>query len=393
MLRQWEFHQPTRILFGPGTVAKLAEVAQPFGNRALVIGYRQPGALQPAYDQALQGLREAGLTAQPCFEITSEPPAQEIEDAAATARRFQADMVVGIGGGSILDAAKAVALLARNTDPLESFFLSASSPKPVAEALPVVAVPTTAGTGSEVTDIAVVGYCDSQGVAAKASIFGPAIRPKAALLDPDLTMHCPPGVTAACAADALAHAIEACLCRRASPMSSLVAAEAVQRISESLPRAIAAPDDPEPRQSLLLAAALAGMAISSAGVTAAHAVAHALGAILKVPHAEAVAATTPIMLRHNLPACREQYALLARSCGLVQDDPEQLPERFIEHITGLLRSAGLPQRVTVRDERPVGLVDQLVANAFTHTRIPITLNPARINQAAMAKLFEEVLGQ
>ncbi len=393
MLRQWEFHQPTRIVFGRGTIRNLAEAVRPWGKTALLVGYRDPRELQTAYDAALERLRAAGLGVSLGLAITPEPSGEQIVQLAAIARDIRADVILGIGGGSVLDAAKVVALLCRTEAPLESFFLTNPARHPLDEALPVVAVPTTAGTGAEVTDIAVVGHRDAHGQEFKASLFGPAIRPKVALLDPDLTIGTPAKVTAASGVDALAHAIEACLSRRATPVSTALAGEAVRLISAHLAQAVAAPDDPEPRESLLLAATLAGLALSSAGVTAAHAVAHALGAVLKVPHAQAVALATPVMLRYNLVSCRQEYAMLAHCCGLTADDPQPLPERFVAHIAALLGQVGLAQHLPVAEKATAAVLDRLVANAFAYARVPITLNPARMNEAALRGVFAALFSE
>jgi len=393
MLRQWDFFQPTRIVFGRGSVRKLAEAVAPWGRAPLWIGYRDAQGLQPIYDSTLDALRKAGLNATACPGVTPEPPGEEIAEMAAVAKAAGADVIVACGGGSVVDAAKAVALLCRTEAPLDSFFLGGREARPLTDALPVVAVPTTAGTGSEVTEIAVVGHRDEQGRPFKASLFGPVLRPKVAVLDPDLTLGCPAPLTAACGADALAHAIEACLSRRATPVSTLLAGEAVRLISTWLPKAVASPDDPQAREPLLLAATLAGQALSTAGVTAAHAVAHALGAVLGMPHAVAVAEATPVMLRHNLDACREEYAALAERCGLARDDSQPLPERFVEHITGLLDQLGLLRRGPAVGPVTDELLDRLVADAFAHTRAPITLNPARMNEAALRGVFAALLSE
>ena len=217
------------------------------------------------------------------------------------------------------------------------------------------------------------------------------MRPSLALVDPDLAVGTPAALTAACAADALGHAIEACLSRRANPISSSLAGLAVGLVARNLPLAVADPDDPAPREPLALAATLAGAAFSEAGVTVTHALAQALGGVLHVPHGLAVAVGTPVALRYNAACCVEQYGQLANYCGAEGDSPEQRAEAFVARVIDLLRSVGLPERIAVPEEAPDDLVDKLVRNAMESTPVPIQLNPRKVDEAALAEMFREVL--
>jgi alcohol dehydrogenase class IV len=264
----------------------------------------------------------------------------------------------------------------------------------VTDAVPLVAVPTTAGTGTEVSAVAVFthhGVASTPEMPLKASISGPAVRPKVALVDPDLTVGSPPALTAACGADALGHAIEACLSRRANPLSSLLAGQAVGLIVRNLRRAVEEPDDPGPREPLALAATLAGAAFSVAGVVVPHAISQALGGLLHVPHGVGVAVATPANLRFNAEACVEQYAELAGFCGIAADSPEQSAARFVDRVLELLRSVGLPDRLEVPPDAPADLLDQLVRNARESTPVPITLNPRKVDDGDLKEMFREVL--
>ena len=376
--------------------------------------------------------------------MAGEPDPQLAAAGARVARGAGCDAIVALGGGSVIDAAKGIAVLAATGGDLWDYTDAAKQPRPVTAALPVIAVPTTAGTGAEVTSVAVftcdarrmehysvqmvddanrlqdrrsgtpsydAGRSSAPSYIAKASLVSPAIFPKVAIVDPDLAVGTPARLTAACGADALGHAIEACVSRAANPISSALGARAVGLIVRHLPQAVANPGDPAPREPLSLAATLAGAAFNAAGVTAAHAIAHALGAVLHVPHAEAVAVATPLMLRYNAEACVEVYAELAAACGLRADTPEQLAARFVEQIAGMLRSIGLPERIAVpsadvpstrsadvpsassgQDARAPEEVAALLAhNAVAHSPLPLRLNPRKIDEAAMRELVGTVL--
>jgi alcohol dehydrogenase class IV len=394
MLRNWDFQLPTRVRFGRAQLRKLGDAARELGTSALLVGYRDQSGLEGAYARAAKSLRDAGMTVTEFFEVPTDPPA---ELGLAGARRLTeagADVVVGLGGGSVIDAAKGIAALAKMGGTLWDYTGANPDSRPITEAVPLVAVPTTAGTGTEVTAVAVFthhGVSSITDMPLKCSVSGPAIRPEVALLDPDLTVGSPPALTAACGADALGHAIEARLSRRANPISSLMAGRAVGLIVENLCRAVDHPDDPQPREPLALGATLAGAAFSVAGVVVPHAISQALGGLLHVPHGLGVAIATPLSLRFNAECCVDEYAELAGFCGITGDSPQQQASRFVGCVEELLARIGIPNHVDVPPDAPDDLLDRLVRNARESTPVPITLNPRKIDDAALERMFREVL--
>lgn len=394
MARQWDFQLPTRVQFGRGGLKKLGEVAREFGTRALLVGYGDQTGLEAVYARARQTLTEAGLGLT-CFdEVPPDPSAELGAEGARLAAEAGVDVVVGLGGGSVIDAAKGIAAVVKMGGNLWDYTGANPKCRPVTESLPVLAVPTTAGTGTEVSGVAVFthhGVGSDPGVPVKASISGPAVRPKVALVDPDLAVGSPPSLTAACGADALGHAIEAAMSRRANPISSTLAGRAVRLILENLAQAVENPDDPQPREPLALASTLAGAAFGSAGVVVPHAISQALGGLLHVPHGVGVAIGTPLSLRFNARECVDVYAELARDCGLRADSREATASLFVDRIVALLESVGLPSKIEVPDDAPDDLLEKLVRNAFDSTPVPITLNPRKIDEAVMRKLFQELL--
>jgi alcohol dehydrogenase class IV len=369
----WDFQLPTTVHFGRGSLRKLGAWTAALGRRAMLVGYRDRVGLEDAYARAEESLGKAGLTTVVFAEVLPEPGIDVVDRCAAAARDAQVDVLVAVGGGSVIDVAKGAAAVVRTGRPLAEILTTDPAPAP-AEALPVVAVPSTAGTGSEVSDVAVF----SRGPG-KVAMFGPAMRPRLAVVDPDLAVGSPPALTAACAADALAHSIEACLSRRANPMATLLAGHAVALVEQNLARAVTDPHAVAPRESLALAAMLAGAAFSSAGVAGAHAVAQALGCVLGIPHGRAVAAALPPMLRYNAAACTEPFAHLARCCALA-DAPA-----FIDRVTALLSSVGLLEKLPLTAE----VVDQLVPAAI-QARVPLVQNPVRMDEAGLRQIFAEL---
>lgn len=394
MLRSWLFQLPTRIQFGRGGARKLGEIAGEFGKAAFLVGYRDQTGLEETYARATRTLRDAGLTVAEFFDVPPDPEADLALEGARRLNEAGADVVIGLGGGSVIDAAKGIAALARMGGNLWEYAGANPNGRPITDAVPLVAVPTTAGTGTEVSAVAVFthhGVASLADMPLKASVSGPAVHPRVALVDPDLAVGSPPGLTAACGADALGHAIEACMSRRANPISSMLAGRAVGLIVRNLRAAVENPDAPGPREPLALAATLAGAAFSAAGVVVPHAIAQALGGLLHVPHGLGVAVGTAVNLRFNAECCVEQYVDLADCCGIAADSPHEKAARFVDCIVELLGSIGLPDRLEVPADAPDDLLQRLVRNARESTPVPIKLSPRKIDDAALDQMFRTVL--
>ncbi len=394
MLPNWEFQLPTRIQFGRGGLKKLGEVAGQFGRSVLLVGYRDRSGMEETYARAARSLSDRGLAVVEFFEVPPDPDAELAVEGARRAAESGSEVVVGLGGGSSIDAAKGIAAMAKMGGSPWDYAGSNENFRPITDSLPLVAVPTTSGTGSEVTAVAVLnhhGLGSLPGYPLKASIAGPAVRPKVALVDPDLTLGSPPRLTAACGADALGHALEACMSRLANPISSALAGRAVGLVVKNLRRAVEDPDDPERRHTLALASTLAGVAFSAAGVIMTHAIAHALGALLHVPHGEGVAIGTPFTLRYNAQQCREVYCQLAHHCGITDGSPDERAARFVDAIVELLESVGLPGGVEVPEDAPEDLSGKLARNALESTLKPLEWTPRDIDEPALKGLFDEIL--
>ena len=391
---QWDFQLTTRIQFGRGRLESLGTIARELGSKAMLVGYRDRTGLEPVYAKASAVLGEAGVAVTEFFEIPPDPDAALGKQGAKRAAEAAADVIIGLGGGSAIDAAKGIALLVKSGGELWDYTGANSECRPVIGALPVVAVPTTAGTGTEVSPIAVfthpgVGKTSEHPI--KASISSPLICPKVALVDPQLTVGSPRRLTAACGADALGHAIEACMSRRANPVSWALAGKAVRLIVENLAQAVEHPDDPAPREPVALAATLAGAAFSFAGVVMTHAVAQAMGAVLHVPHGEAVAIATPLSLRYNAEHCVEQYARLAEECGITAASREQQAGAFVERIIALLQTMGFSETIDAAGADANTLADELARSAVESTPVPLELNPRPIDQATLVELLREMI--
>ncbi len=321
-----------RIAFGPGRIAGLsADLDQLVGHKASLLLIADPGvAAAGLVEQVTSALQGGGHQLSTCTEFGGEPKAVQIDAAAAAARRCQADGIIALGGGSVLDLAKLAAAVAVAGAPAEAYALM-RTPLP-ARPLPVIALPTTAGTGAEVTRTAV--FTDRAGH--KVWAWGDALRPALALLDPDLTLGLPPALTALTGADALVHAIEAATSRRSHPVAASQALHAIRLIMAHLPQAVADGGHAPSRAALLVAATLAGLAIDGAGTGIAHALGHALGSLAPVPHGRAVALALRSSLAWNAAAAPEAFAPVALAMGVA---PE--PAALAEALAGLLATIGI----------------------------------------------------
>lgn len=394
MPRFWDFSLPTQIQFGRGGLRRLGQFTADLGTAALLVGYQDRTGLEDMYAKAEKLLEKAGVKTTTFYKVPPDPAAELVEQGAELAQSEGIDVVVGLGGGSVMDAAKGIAALTRLGGNLWDHTSANPKSKPIQDTVPVVAIPTTAGTGSEVSNLAVFTHENAgsgEGVPIKDAIVGPALRPKLALVDPDLAIGCPSSLTAACGADALGHAIESCLSRRATPIVSALACRAVRLIVDNMAGAVANPDSAEFREPLALAATMAGAAFSAAGVVVPHAIAQALGAVLHVPHGLSVAIATRQGLSFNREACVGQYAELARSCHLAGDDDEALADRFVVTVNELLDRCDLPSTFPAPADAPEDLVEKLVRSAYGSAPVPITLNPRKVSERDMGAMFECVL--
>ena len=336
LLNSFGFELPTRIVYGVGVVRTLPEVLAEYNlERILLVadpGVVAAGLLVPV----TEGLEQAGIPFEIFSEVAANPREYNVADGAAAARGFKADGLVAVGGGSPIDCAKAIAITATHDAPPRFFEGGRNITGPV---LPLVAIPTTAGTGSEVTFSAVI--TDSR-ENYKFSIRHTKIGPAVALVDPELTVSMPPDLTAATGMDALTHAIEAYTATVAEPLADAAALYAVELIFRHLRTAVANGRDLEARAGMLTGSLLAGIAFSHADVAAVHCIAEALGGRYDTPHGVCNAVVLPAMMRYNLDWCREKYARIALAMGLPAADAAAGAENAVAAVERLARDVGLP---------------------------------------------------
>lgn len=377
------FETTPRIVCEQGGAARLGELCAGLGaTRVFIVtdrGLRDAGVLEPA----LAGLQSAGLAAVVFSDVLADPPEASVMTAVAAAQQARADAVIGFGGGSSMDTAKLVALLARTASPLESIYGIGLAKGP---RLPLVQVPTTAGTGSEVTPIAIVTTPSAE----KKGVVSPVLYPDIALLDSQLTLKLPARVTAMTGVDAMVHAIEAFTTRhKKNPISDALALRALRLLYSHLPRVLAAPGDADAREAMLLGSLLAGMAFANAPVGAVHALAYPLGGQFHVPHGLSNSLVLAPVLRFNLAAAAPAYAELGRTIGAAApaDADETAALRFVDAMATLV--ATMPYEQTLRE---VGVAEAdlptLADDALKVQRLLVN-NPRDVARADALALYRE----
>lgn len=301
------------IFFGTGVRGRLGEHAALLGARALVVCGRTALRASGALDELAETLEAAGVGVTIFDKVEAEPSVATVERGRAVFAAAGCDLVVAAGGGSALDVGKAIAALTPLVESTAYFFAGAQI---TGRGHPCIALPTTSGTGAEVTPNSVLTDT-ARGV--KASIRGHALLPEIALVDPELTVSCPPEQTAYSGLDALTQAIEAYVSTGANPISDAWAEESVRRIAESLRAAVADGSDLRARTDMALGSLLAGLALASARLGLVHGLAHPLGALYHLPHGRVCGALLPAVVAFNAEAAEPRYARLAQMLGIGED--------------------------------------------------------------------------
>ncbi|KQW90011.1 alcohol dehydrogenase [Massilia sp. Root418] len=380
------FSTVAHIVSELGAARKLGEHVRarfPSAQRALLV--TDPGFLKTGLVQApADSLAAAGFHVKIYSDVVADPPEQIVLAAVAAAREHHADVVIGLGGGSSMDVAKLIAVLAASDQPLAAIY-GIGNVK--GARLPLVQIPTTPGTGSEVTNIAIV----TTGATTKMGVVAPQLYADLAILDAELTTGLPAMVTAATGIDAMVHAIEAYTSRhKKNPLSDMLARQALGLLSRNLIAACENGKNLAARQAMLLGAMLAGQAFSNAPVAAVHALAYPIGGIFHVPHGLSNSLVLPHVLRFNAPEAAPLYAELAgivvpHAEGTVEARAEALVVAMqqIAVITGIERSL---QQVGIAESD----LDRLADEAMLQTRL-LGNNPRELSRADARAIYAAAL--
>ncbi len=397
----WTFHSAGKIVFGLGAVSRLGELAAELGAPKVFVVADANLAKAGVVATVCRPLRVAGLNVQVFEGGEPEPSLDVAEHCLDEARRYGAQAIVGVGGGSNMDLAKITAASLSHQASPRAFMGDCKVPGPV---MPIICLPTTAGTGSEVTAASVL---TDKANAMKVGILSNYLRPCVAIVDPQLTISCPAKVTADSGIDALTHAIEAytavdnehfplppgekSVYQGRNPLGDCLAERAIQLIGQHLARAVREPSNIEARSGMALAAMLAGLAFSNVGVALVHAMEYPVGGATHCSHGAGNGLLLPFVMRYNLPARKAQFARIAQLLGRDTQGltVDQAANAAVTAVEDLKRQIGIPQRL-----RDLGATaEQLpgfAAKAFAVKRI-LRVNPREVTQGEIEAIFREAL--
>jgi len=360
---------PPRFLFGNGKFNTLGDECSGIGQKALLVSY-PCGTLDETVDRAIALLKEAGITAQEFREVVANPDHHLINRGGEIARQEGCDFVIGLGGGSAIDTAKGIAVTAPEAVDIWQIYEGAPITKP---ALPIVAVPTTAGTGSEATFFTVVS---NRELFRKEGFARQQFFPTLSIIDPLLTIDLPPQITAETGLDALSHAIEAYYCRMSTPVVDALAMEAIRLVAQNLRRSVFDGRDLTARYNMLLANTLAGMALTQSDSCLAHVIGEAVGGVFNTGHGMSVALCLPATMEYNCMAEIEKFARIAtlmgaKNSGLTDRDLARLAPSMVRD---LIQDLGLPLGLSAIGVRDSEMVRDLVNRPGMDTSSPRPLN-------------------
>lgn len=382
----FNFNTTPRLICKPGAMSELGTLVSEMGKRVLLV--TDPGIIKlDLHRGAVEAIEAAGLALEVYGKVEADPREAIVLEATDAAVHHRADVIIGFGGGSSMDVAKLVALLAKGDEKLDDIY---GIEMIKGKRLPLVQIPTTAGTGSEVTPISII----TVGAETKKGVVSAKLLPDVAVLDAELTLGLPPHVTAATGIDAMVHAIEAYTSKGANnnPMSATLGKEALRLLGANITAAVKDGKNTEARSNMLLGACLAGQAFANSPVAAVHALAYPIGGIFHVPHGLSNALVLPEVMRFNAPECAAAYAELA---PLVFPDIDTAQgaqatcQDFIDRLAGL--SADLGLETTLRE---VGIkeedLDRLADAAMEQTRLLVN-NPRAVNRNDAFLIYQKAL--
>ncbi len=382
-MEDFTLHTPRRIRFGPGVSGELSQVLKELGTqKPLVLAGPTVGKSKQA-KELIEKLVYEGFSPALYADVVPEPPLEKVREAAAIIRNGGFDVLVGLGGGSSMDFTKGVALAAGLEEPLEKMFGMDNVP---ARGLPTVMIPTTSGSGSEVSPVAIFTLAAGD---VKKGIASPHLVPDFALVDPELTHDLPSRITAHTGMDALVHAVESFLSAKGNPLSQDLALAAAGRIFRHLPGAVADGSDAEARYELSLGSLTAGMAFSMSGTAAVHALAYPVGARYHVPHGLANAVLFGAVMAFNARGCPDPFPRLGDALGLETKDlpSQEAAEKVSRAILDLADRIGMKTRL--RDLGiPLEALPDMAEAAMGETRL-LDNNPVPVTAVDAESIYRE----
>ncbi|MQL50716.1 iron-containing alcohol dehydrogenase [Desulfofundulus thermobenzoicus] len=381
LLNSFTFQLPTRVEFGLGVSQKIGDEAVNLGGECALI-VTDPGVIKAGIiDQVTSSLKQTDISYSIFSDIEPNPRDTSVEKGAEIARKSGADLLVAVGGGSAIDTAKGIGVLLTHGGAIQYYEGLGKVSRPIT---PLIAIPTTAGTGSEVTFWAVITDTERR---FKMSVGSPLIAPKVALVDPEVTKSLPPLLTASTGMDALTHAIEAYTATLANPVTDGLALYAIELISSHIRQATFNGYDLTARSGMLLGSLIAGMAFGNSDVAAVHCMAEAVGGLYDIPHGIANAILLPHVMEYNASSCGEKYARIASVMGVDTSGlgQEESARKAVAAVMQLTQDLKLPtlKEVGVKEGDLPELARRAAAN------VSVESNPRKVTFEDFLKIFRK----
>jgi alcohol dehydrogenase len=383
MLQEFQYFMPARLHFGAGKVNQVGAIAKKYGKKAIIVTGQNSSRKTGALDKVTNSLKKEGIEYIIFDKIEPNPRTTTIDIGGELARKENCDMVIGLGGGSPMDASKVVALIAKDGRKTWNYVGTKNPPK---SALPIICITTTSGTGSEADAYAVVTNPETK---EKPGFGFDCTIPSESIIDPELSLQVPPRITASTGIDVFFHAIEAYTSKIASPISDMYAEKAIELIANNLPTAYKNGNDLNARQNMAIANTLAGIAIQLAGTGLIHAMAHPISGHYDCAHGEALTSVSIAIIKYNFEAEREKYIKMANLLGanIPKDDYNALAK-----VDKSLRDFYAKMNLNY-DMLDLGVkednIDQLTEDAFSTMGFCIDVNAMTPNREMVKRLFNE----
>ena len=380
----FDFHNPVRLIFGCGKLALVGNVTKQYGHKALIVtsgSSGRSGLLQRVIDY----IKSEGLECVVFDKVTANPLTTLAHAGAALAKSENCDIVVGLGGGSAMDAAKAIAFMAVNEGDVSDYIFG----KPGIGALPLILITTTAGTGSEGNNMGVLTNPDNND---KKSIKSPFLYAKASIVDPELLLTLPKRSIAGPGLDALFHAIESYISKKSNPITEIMSLQTIALITENLPKVYEDTSNIAAWEKVALANTLGGMAIDAGGVTLPHALEHPVSGLFNVTHSEGLAALYIPIMKFTYLSAPQKFAMIAKTMGANIDglSIEEAAASSMECVSRLLTR--LDMTPTLKDFGVTeDKLDWLTANALKTMNFPIENNPRVPTSEEIKEIYRQSL--
>jgi len=380
-LRPFDYKPRTRLVFGVGSVDQVGDLARELGAKKVLL-VTDPGIVAAGHaEHVRRNLEQAGLQLTLFDQALENPTTKCVDDCLAVAKKAHPDTIIGLGGGSAMDTAKGCNFLLTNGGRMQDYRGVGKASKPM---LPLIAIPTTAGTGSECQSAALIVDDKTH---QKMACLDPKAAARIAILDPKLTLSQPPRVTACAGMDAIAHALETAVANTRNALSIMYSSEAFKLCVRAFAEVLTHPKDLEARGQMLLGAALAGMAIENSMLGAAHAAANPLTAHFGIVHGQAVGLMLPHVIRFNAhqSQSRKAYSAVAAAAELTSPGHDHAPETLVKRIEMLLDLAGMPRRLACSDAetKMIPLLAEEATRQWT-----ATFNPRPLSKDDFVTLYE-----